>query len=78
MGFVLQQRRHLLFRRQAGHGNGVIVLQGLSVAGNAGELVAAVVLFYLHGNTADHRQRAAVERGKAALAPFHKGAQGVL
>ena len=62
-GFVLQQRRHMLFHCQASHGNGIIVLQGLSVAGNAGQLVAAVVLFYLYGNAADYRQRATVERG---------------
>ena len=75
--FVLQQRCHLLFGCQAGHGDGVVILQRLAAAGDAGQRIAAVVLLHLHGNAADHRQGTAVERRKAALAALDKGADGL-
>ena len=55
-------------------GNGVVIPQRLSVPGDAGQGIAAIILLYLHGNAADYRQRAAVEGHKAVLAAFHIGA----
>ena len=69
--FAGKQCVHLLFRCQASHSNGVVVPQRLPVAGDTGQGIAAACLLYLHGNTADDRQRTTIEGHKAALAALH-------
>lgn len=76
--FAGKQRCHLAGRGQTGHGHGVIIPERLAVPGDAGQGVAAAVLLNIQRDAAGHRQGAAVEGHKAALAAFHKGADGLL
>ena len=71
---VREQRCHAARRCQTGHGYAIVLAERFAVPLDPGQRKAAVFLLDLDGDAADHRQRAAVERRKAALTALDKGA----